>query len=121
MGGIDESLRLAIVSVDDQSGGLEEAVVYYMEGHILEALDAHLDKMQASKRPPILTWTMPAGKAYRVDCLDKRAANWLTATVSTPGFFPRTETVCGTSQEPQAKESETFEGYDMGSGEAGGF
>lgn len=87
-GRIDEDLRLAIVHVDDQRGGLSEAVQRDMEDHILKALDAHLDKMQASEKPPILIWSGPVDKAYRVDCLDNRAADWLRTTVSTPGFYP---------------------------------
>lgn len=84
---IEESLRLAIVDVDDQSGGLSESVQQAMDGKILAALDAHLDNMQATEKPPILIWSGSVGKAYRVDCLDKSAAEWLTATVPKPNFF----------------------------------
>lgn len=85
---LEECLRLAIVDVDNQMGGLSEAVQGSMEEHILRALDAHLDKMQPSEKPPILIWSGPVDKAYRVDCIDKLAADWLTATVSTAEFFP---------------------------------
>lgn len=85
---IEESLRLAIVDVNEQSGGLSELVQRSMEGKILAALDAYLDKMKVSEKPPIFVWSGPIGKAYRIDCLDKRAADWLTSTVQAPNFFP---------------------------------
>lgn len=85
---IDEKLRLSIVGASDHTAGLSEEILKGMEGRVLEALDAYLDKMPASERPPILVWSGIIGSAYRVDCLDQRAAEWLETTVKRQDFYP---------------------------------
>lgn len=85
---IDESLRLAIVDANDQTGGLNAAVLDKMEEYLLKALDAHLAKIDETERPPILPWTGTVGSAYRVNCLDKMAADWLYEIVPKPSFCP---------------------------------
>lgn len=44
--------------------------------------------MSTSEKPPILVWSGSVGSVYRVDCLDKRAADWLETTVQNPDFYP---------------------------------